>query len=87
LKRELGERACQYGRVVIEVLAIMDGQEWIPPIKSRQPGTVKSQGEKDSVTGNISDSDHSGEVGKAKFIGFDKGKQVQKKDTGVHVQP
>jgi hypothetical protein len=64
-----------------------DGAEWIPPIKSRQPGTVKAQGEKESTTGNISDSDHAGDVGKAKFIGFDKSKQLQKKDHGIHLQP
>jgi hypothetical protein len=64
-----------------------DGAEWIPPIKSRQPGTVKAQGEKESTTGNISEGDHAGDVGKAKFIGFDKSKQLQKKDTGIHLQP
>jgi hypothetical protein len=56
-------------------------------MKSRQPGTVKAQGEKDSTSGNMSESDHAGDVGKAKFIGFDKSKQLQKKDTGIHVQP
>ncbi len=65
----------------------MDGEQYIPSMKSRQPGSVKSQGEKASTSGEISESDHAGEIGKAKYIGFDKGKQLQKKDSGIHIQP
>jgi hypothetical protein len=65
----------------------MDGKEWVPPIKSRQPGTVKKQDTDSGTTDRISGEDHAGEVGKAKYIGFEKEKQLQKKDHGIHVQP
>lgn len=65
----------------------MDGQQYIPAIKSRQPGSVKSQNVETGTTDKIEGSDHGSEVGKAKYIGFDKGKQLQKKDTGIHLQP
>jgi hypothetical protein len=65
----------------------MDGQEWIPPIKSRQPGSVKSASPSKTTTSSISDSDHESVVGKAHYIGFNTGSQLQKKDTGLHIQP
>lgn len=66
----------------------MDGEQWIPPTKSRQPGTVKSASPQGTVTSEAAEgSDHSSEVGHAKWIGFDKGKQLQTKDTGLHIQP
>jgi hypothetical protein len=64
-----------------------EGAEWIPSIKSRQPGTVKSQNTDSGTTDKIEGSDHGSEVGKAKYIGFDKGKQLQKRDHGIHLQP
>jgi hypothetical protein len=65
----------------------MDGQEWIPPIKSRQPGSVKSADASQVTSSKVSSTDHSTEVGKAKYIGFNLGTQLQKKDTGLHIQP
>ena len=67
--------------------AIMEGESWIPPIKSRQPGSVKGLDPKNVTTSDIETSDHGGEIGKAKHIGFNLGSQLQKKDTGLHLQP
>jgi hypothetical protein len=65
----------------------MDGKEYIPPIKSRQPGTVKSASPSSTTTSGIETSDHASETGNAKYIGFALGSQLQKKDTGIHLQP
>jgi hypothetical protein len=65
----------------------MDGEQWIPPTKSRQPGTVKSLGATNATTTDIKTSDSKGDIGISKHIGFDLGKQLQTKDTGLHLQP
>ena len=65
----------------------MDGENWIPPIKSRQPGPGVSGDVTKTTLDTVSDSDHKSDIGIAKYIGFDKGKQIQTKDTGIHKQP
>jgi hypothetical protein len=65
----------------------MDGESYIPAMKSRQPGSVKSASVSRPTSGDIATSDHATETGKAKYIGFDLGSQLQKKDTGIHIQP
>jgi len=67
--------------------ANMEGESYVPPIKSRQPGSVKGLDPKNVTTSDIETSDHGSEVGKAKYIGFNLGSQLQKKDTGLHLQP
>jgi hypothetical protein len=61
--------------------------EYVPPMKSRQPGTVKKQDTSSGTTDKISGEGHGSEIGKAKYIGFNKGSQLQKKDHGIHIQP
>lgn len=65
----------------------MDGEQWIPPAKSRQPGTVKSASPSNTTTSDIKTSDAKAEIGIAKWIGTNVDKQLQKKDTGIHLQP
>jgi hypothetical protein len=65
----------------------MDGEQWIPPAKSRQPGSVKRQDTDTGTTDKIEAKDHKGETGRADYIGFKLGSQLQKKDTGIHIQP
>jgi hypothetical protein len=65
----------------------MDGEQWIPQIKSRQPGTVKSASVSKEASGDIETKDHAGEVGKAHYIGTKVGSQLQTRDTGIHLQP
>jgi hypothetical protein len=65
----------------------MEGEQYIPSIKSRQPGTVKSASPTKATTTSISESDKSTELGVAKHIGFELSSQLQKKDTGLHLQP
>jgi hypothetical protein len=65
----------------------MDGEQWIPSIKSRQPGTVKSASVSSEASGEIETKDHESVVGKAHYIGTKVGSQLQTKDTGIHLQP
>lgn len=64
-----------------------DGGQWIPPIKSRQPGSVKSADTTKATTSSIKESDASPEVSIRKVIGFNLGSQLSQDDTGIHVQP
>jgi len=65
----------------------MDGEQYVPNIKSRQPGSVKSASPSNVTTSHIHDSDKTTETGKAHYIGFNLGSQLQKKDHGLHIQP
>jgi len=64
-----------------------DGGQWVPPIKSRQPGSVKSADTTKATTSGIKESDSSPEVSIRKSIGYNLGSQLQQKDTGIHIQP
>jgi hypothetical protein len=63
------------------------GSEYVPPIKSRQPGSGVSGNVTKTTSGSIKEGNSSGDTGLAKWIGTDVGKQLQTKDTGIHIQP
>jgi hypothetical protein len=63
------------------------GSQYIPPIKSRQPGSGVSGNVTKTTSGSIKEGDASSEGSLCKHIGTDVSKQLQTKDVGIHVQP
>ena len=64
-----------------------DGSEYVPNIKSRQPGPRVSGSVTKVTSSTIKGSDSSSSTGTARWIGTDPNTQLQTKDTGIHIQP